>query len=462
MNTVYQNFYVSPLTIIYPSHMASTFLWQPTAFIKEPSPTVNPVNLTPDEALQSLLYPILPKTLNMLNQEGKKSKKDKAILLRKENKFTILSTSSANEYTFFCVEIESEAQEAFHNAESINLIPNFTISDESNRTHFIYILEEQITKSTLKTKLDKHFEATILHLQLFLNANYCHLPEKLLNPWHSNHTVVYHHSQRFYISDIKTVLDKNCPEVYKKYAKITKKPLASVSSSERTNQLFNHLREYSYFLKINQDFEKQTDFDDAIQTQAIALNSYFKHPLPEKKVNNIAKQVSSWTWKNYTGNGKYSKNRGILNLCDKLPAKDRQSMGGRYSGPARKKNTLICIKLAYDEFVNKFAKEPKPAEIVRLTGKDQKTVTKKWHLLEKSLVDLITDNELSELEIMPLVFDEIPDKVERKNTKYENFKEKYKIYLQSQGANPHNISAISRFTGIHRNTVAKYLAQINS
>jgi hypothetical protein len=104
----------------------------------------------------------------------------------------------------------------------------------------------------------------------------------------------------------------------------------------RNTTLFDTLRHWAYVEVKNHP--TLAAFQAAVDTKALTINGHFidhlNGALPAKEALSTAKSVGKWTWKHRNSIGN-QKNRGVLELPEDMPIKEKQAQGAAYTNLIR-------------------------------------------------------------------------------------------------------------------------------
>ncbi|MBI1624942.1 replication initiation protein [Comamonas suwonensis] len=184
----------------------------------------------------------------------------------------------------------------------------------------------------------KFYEATDIALTHMLGADLGFTGHLVKNPIHPYWHTICHNNK----VDLEDFQD------YGVDLRAYKRKLALRESGiGRNTTLFDTLRHWAY-VEVKK-YPSLAAFQASVDTKALTINGHFidhlNSVLPAKEVLSTAKSVGKWTWKhrNRIGN---QKNRGVLELPEDMPIKDKQAQGAAYTNVVRTEAIDDTIKLA--------------------------------------------------------------------------------------------------------------------
>jgi hypothetical protein len=139
--------------------------------------------------------------------------------------------------------------------------------------------------------------------------------------------------------------------------------------------LFNRLRQWAY--RERRQFNDFETWSAAVLMQACDYNAEGSR-LPHTEVENMAKSVSKWVWKNYRGD---DRNRGALQLSPDLETSERQRLGALYTAELRTKNTRQRLQQGVSNLLIKGIVDFTPRQLGAESGIPLRTVQRHWSSL---------------------------------------------------------------------------------
>jgi hypothetical protein len=136
--------------------------------------------------------------------------------------------------------------------------------------------------------------------------------------------------------------------------------------------LFNRLRRWAY--RERRHFSDFTTWHAAVLIQACDYNAEGSR-LPHAEVENTAKSVSRWVWRNYRGN---HRNRGALQLPPELETSERQRLGALYTAESKTKGTRQRLQQGVSNLLVKGIADFTPRQLAAETEIPLRTVQRHW------------------------------------------------------------------------------------
>lgn len=213
------------------------------------------------------------------------------------------------------------------------------INPENTHCHYLYELRTPVyyTEEARRAP-QKYYEATDIALTNLLGADLGFTGHLVKNPTHPSWRRIYH-QVRYDLEDFQE---------YGVDLKANKRKLALCDSGiGRNTTLFDTLRHWAYAEVRNHAFHAA--FQASVDSKALTINEHFidhlNGVLPAKEVLSTAKSVGKWTWKHRHSIGT-QKNRGVLELPDDMPIKEKQAQGAAYTNIVRTEAVDDIIKSA--------------------------------------------------------------------------------------------------------------------
>jgi hypothetical protein len=218
--------------------------------------------------------------------------------------------------------------------------PTFVIVNPKNtHCHYLYELKTPVyyTEEARRAP-QKFYEATDIALTHMLGADLGFTGHLVKNPIHPSWLRMCHNT-RYDLEDFQD---------YGVDLRAYKRKLALRESGiGRNTTLFDTLRHWAY-VEVKK-YPSLATFQASVDTKALTINGHFidhlNGVLPTKEVLSTAKSVGKWTWKHRNSIGN-QKNRGVLELPDDMPIKEKQALGADYSHVVRTEKVDDTIKAA--------------------------------------------------------------------------------------------------------------------
>lgn len=218
--------------------------------------------------------------------------------------------------------------------------PTFVIiNPENSHCHYLYELRVPVyyTEEARRAP-QKFYEATDIALTHMLGADLGFTGHLVKNPIHPYWHTICHNNK----VDLEDFQD------YGVDLRAYKRKLALRESGiGRNTTLFDTLRHWAY-VEVKK-YPSLAAFQASVDTKALTINGHFidhlNSVLPAKEVLSTAKSVGKWTWKHRNSIGN-QKNRGVLELPEDMPIKDKQAQGAAYTNVVRTEAIDDTIKLA--------------------------------------------------------------------------------------------------------------------
>lgn len=213
------------------------------------------------------------------------------------------------------------------------------INPENTHCHYLYELRTPVyyTEEARRAP-QKFYEATDIALTSLLDADSGFTGHLVKNPTHPGWRRICH----------QVAYDLEDFQEYGVDLRSNKCKLALPDSGiGRNTTLFDTLRHWAYAEVRNHAFHAV--FQASVDSKALSINGLFQDhlngTLPAKEVLSTAKSVGKWTWKHRNSIGT-QKNRGVLELPDDMPIREKQVLGADYSHVVRIEKVDDKIKQA--------------------------------------------------------------------------------------------------------------------
>jgi hypothetical protein len=293
--------------------------------------------------------------------------------------------------------------ESFHRFEDAGTAtPNLIVQNPENlNCHFLYWLKNPIwVKNTGKQAPQAYLNAVKIAMtqQLGADSRYSGLICK--NPLSREWRTTELHNRPYSLDDLSKHLDLSQPSIELDRAK-AEKGLANAVINGRNDHLFTTLRLFAYE-RIGRYFEQipaigsskaAAMWTNAIEKEAIRINTDFSSLLPPNEVKSTAKSVSRWVWERYqVGGGNVqrgkmgfgeTRNTNIeLPMLPEEERKRRQSLSAELTNKHRKENTELKIKQAIERLKANGEKVNKSA-VAKITGLERGGIIRNYsHLFD--------------------------------------------------------------------------------
>ncbi len=253
--------------------------------------------------------------------------------------------------------------------------PTFVIINPKNaHCHYLYELKTPVYYTEQARRApQKFYEATDIALTHMLGADLGFTGHLVKNPIHPDWRTICHNNK----------LDLEDFQDYGVDLKANKRKLALHDSGiGRNSTLFETLRRWAYVEVKNHP--SLAAFQASVDTKALTLNGHFldhlNGALPAKEVLSTAKSVGKWTWKHRNSIGN-QKNRGVLELPEDMPTKEKQAQGAAYTNVIRTESIDDKIKQAIHSCKSK-GQEPNRLHLTK-NGLSESTYFKHKPAVEK-------------------------------------------------------------------------------
>lgn len=240
---------------------------------------------------------------------------------------------------FIALDIDEPASAYRWEEQSLPPPSYVVINPVNTHCHYLYELKTPVYYTEEARRAPQRFyEATDIALTNLLGADTAFVGRLVKNPLHPSWRTICHQVSYDLEDFAEYGLDLRNDK--------RKKQLRD-SGAGRNTTLFDTLRYWAY-----QEVKKQGSFElfqQVLDQEALSINRFFLDNLngllPVKEVLSTAKSVGKWTWKHRHSIGN-QKNRGVLELPDEMPIKERQSQGAAYTNVVRTEGVDEKIKQA--------------------------------------------------------------------------------------------------------------------
>lgn len=289
------------------------------------------------------------------------------------------------------------AESFFQHEEKGTATPNIIVQNPENlNCHYIYLLKNPVwTKNTGRQAPQAYLNAIKIAMTAQLGADSRYSGLICKNPLNRQWRASELHNHPHTLDDLAKHLDLSQPSIERDRAK-AEKGLANAVINGRNDHLFTTLRLFSYE-RIGRYFElipaigsskAAAMWANAIEKEAIRINTDFPSVLPPNEVKSIAKSVSKWVWEHYqTGErvqrGKmgFGETRHNFNFnAPMLPEEERrrrQSLSAELTNKHRKESTELKIKQAIERLKANGEKINK-SKVAKITGLAREVISRNY------------------------------------------------------------------------------------
>ena len=197
------------------------------------------------------------------------------------------------------------------------------------------------------------------------------------------------------MDDLAKYVDLSLPSIERDRAK-AEKGLIDVVINGRNDHLFTVLRLFAYErIAKYKGLESSRAFamwQNALENEAMRINTDFASVLPYGEIKSTAKSVSRWTWEHYDAGAKAqrgkmgfgeTRNTNIeLPMLPEEERKRRQSLSAELTNKHRKENTELQIKQAIERLKANGEKVNK-SKVAKITGLERARISQNYgHLFD--------------------------------------------------------------------------------
>jgi hypothetical protein len=288
--------------------------------------------------------------------------------------------------------------ESFHQFEDkMTATPNLIVQNPENlNCHYLYLLKNPVwVNNTGKQAPQAYLNAikTAMTAQLSADSRYSGLICK--NPLNPQWRTTELHSHLHSLDDLGKYVDLSLPSIERDRAK-AEKGLIDVVINGRNDHLFTILRLFAYEriarYKGLESSRAYTMWQNAIENEAMRINTDFASVLPYGEIKSTAKSVSRWTWEHYDAGAKAqrgkmgfgeTRNTNIeLPMLPEEERKRRQSLSAELTNKHRKENTELKINQAIERLKANGKKVTK-AGVAKLAGLAREVISRNYsHLFD--------------------------------------------------------------------------------
>jgi hypothetical protein len=283
--------------------------------------------------------------------------------------------------------------ESFHQFEDKGTAtPNLIVQNPENlNCHYLYLLKNPVwVKNTGKQAPQAYLNAikTAMTAQLSADSRYSGLICK--NPINAQWRTTELHSHLHSLDDLAKYVDLSLPSIERDRAK-AEKALIDVVINGRNDHLFTVLRLFAYEriarYKGLESSRAYTMWQNAIENEAMRINTDFSNVLGIGEIKSTAKSVSRWTWEHYDAGAKAqrgkmgfgeTRNTNIeLPMLPEEERKRRQSLSAELTNKHRKENTELKIKQAIERLKANGEKVTK-AKVAEMTKLHRNAISRNY------------------------------------------------------------------------------------
>ena len=257
----------------------------------------------------SLLYASIPPRPYVAERKGSTYRETKQSAIIKDYPYIQCNPDTRCSVLCFDCDIDVSCLDWSH-IPSPNIIVRHKKADNSYKTHLFYLLKKGVPLNDLQTSK----QATLLYIvkkaltsMLHADTGYSGLLSK--NPFADNWIAVTCNAVPWELGELRQWIDDDTANEILETKRIANSAQfrEAFASAGRNCTVFEHLRLWSY-ANVHLYHDRGAEaFHAACVEYACMLND-FADPLPTREINNIAKSVSRWTWKQMT-TGKSKENR---------------------------------------------------------------------------------------------------------------------------------------------------------
>ncbi len=255
-----------------------------------------------------------------------------------------------------------------------------TKNKPNRRSHLFYAIPGVATSSNARQHPIDYMKAVYKAMAILLDADPSYAGPVAKTPGHPRWTTIEYHNHQYELSELAEYVELNPGSQW------SNAPTLESNPNSRNCTLFDITRFYAYSqvakarkkMRLPQ-FEKML-FSYALAHNRFAENGLFKENLTSEEVRAIVKSVARFTWERYRGGGKL---RGVMQLDDSLPLKERQRQGALYRASETRKEYFLKVRGGINKLKAEGAKVTQAA-VARAIGVKRQTVAKYF---EKALAE---------------------------------------------------------------------------
>jgi hypothetical protein len=295
-------------------------------------------------------------------------------------------------YNVRCVVFDMDlGAESFHRFEDAGTAtPNLIVQNPENlNCHYIYLIKNPVwVNDTGRQAPQAYLNAVKIAMTQRLGADSHYSGLICKNPLNPQWRTSELHSHLHSLDDLGKYVDLSLPSIERDRAK-AEKGLIDVVINGRNDHLFTVLRLFAYErIASYKGFESSIGsrkmfetWQNAIEKEAMRINTAFPSVLGIGEIKSTAKSVSRWVWKHYQegeqvqrGKMGFGETRHNYNFtAPMLPEEERkrrQSLSAELTNKHRKENTELKIKQAIERLKANGEKVTK-AGVAKITDLDR-------------------------------------------------------------------------------------------
>ena len=260
--------------------------------------------------------------------------------------------------------------ESFHQFEDKGTAtPNLIVQNPENlNCHYLFLLKTPVwVKNTGKQAPQAYLNAIKIAMTLKLGADTRYSGLICKNPLNGQWRTTELYSRPYSLDDLSKYVDLSLPSIERDRAK-AEKGLVNAVINGRNDHLFTVLRFFAYeriakyhaLLNSIGSSKAFAMWQNAIEKEAMRINTDFPSVLGIGEIKSTAKSVSQWVWKYYRegeqiqrGKMGFGETRHNYNfnapLLPEEERKRRQSLSAELTNKQRKENTELKIKQAIEQ-----------------------------------------------------------------------------------------------------------------
>jgi hypothetical protein len=290
----------------------------------------------------------------------------------------------------------------FQFEDKMTATPNLIVQNPENlNCHYLYLLKTPVwVKNTGKQAPQAYLNAIKWAMTRQLGADTCYSGLICKNPLNGQWRTSELYTHPYSLDDLGKHLDLSLPSIERDRAK-AEKGLIDVVINGRNDHLFTVLRFFAYeritsYKGLESSIGSSKSFTmwhNAIEKEAMRINTAFPSVLGIGEIKSTAKSVSQWVWKYYRegeqiqrGKMGFGETRHNFNFTAPLlpeeERKRRQSLSAELTNKQRKENTELKIKQAIERLKANGEKVTK-AGVAKITDLNRANISENYAYLFK-------------------------------------------------------------------------------
>jgi hypothetical protein len=256
----------------------------------------------------------------------------------------------------------------------------FTKDKPKRTSHLYYAIPGVATSSNARQHPIDYMKAVYKAMAILLDADPSYAGPVAKTPNHPRWTTIEYHNDQYELGELAEYVELNPVSCW------SNAPTLESNPNSRNCTLFDITRFYAYSQvakarkKMRLPQFEQILFSYALAQNRFAENGLFKENLTSEEVRAIVKSVARFTWERYRGGGKL---RGVMQLDDSLPLKERQRQGALYRASKARKEYFLKVRTGINQLKAE-GKKITQAAVARAIGVKRQTVAKYF---EKALAE---------------------------------------------------------------------------